>query len=425
MRNVMPVARNMRVLRVALCICLAAHGSHAHGQTQREPAGRPEEATGLGGLDVDNAASTTKPKKTLGLTFTSADGRFSINPWLRGQFRYSDPFDNDPLRTTDFDDQPGGDLEIRRARLKIEGHVFSPKIGFYFEHELSGDHPLLDLRLDLEVHDGLQMRIGQYKILYNRERVDSSGQQQFVERSIATYAFTLDRQIGATIAKQWGKGSRADNWLMLSVVDGDGIDPGARSSDPMFVGRWQWHFLGEALPFSQSDLKFRSAPAATIAFGGSHGRGPYTRFSSSGGGQLDGFTQGGEERYTLKQWLQEFAWHYAGMSLQQEFHVKKISDHETSTESTLTGGYAQFGKAWRARWDDHPVTWELALRLARVDWETPVPDRTQDEVTVVANLFFAGHNNKLSFDVSRISLDEEFSGKRHDNRFRAQWDVSF
>ena len=31
---------------------------------------------------------------------------------------------------------------------------------------------------------------------FNRERVDSSGRQQFVERSIINRTFTIDRQVG-------------------------------------------------------------------------------------------------------------------------------------------------------------------------------------------------------------------------------------
>lgn len=383
----------------------------------------------LGADDLLDEESPTRAQpasaaKSLGVEFATQDGRFAVNAWLRGQFRYSDPFDSDPLRAEDFDAERGEELEIRRARVKAEGHLFNPRIGFYYEHELTGEAPLLDLRLDFDIGHGLLMRIGQYKVLYNRERSDSSGKQQFAERSIATYAFTLDRQRGISIAKHSAAGSSLDNWLMLGVFEGEGRDPGARADQPMLVARWQWQFLGRELPFSQSDYKFRSAPAASLSFGASTVRGPYTRFSSSGGGQLDGFTQTSNDRYTLTQWLQEFAWQYAGMSIQQEFHVKRITDHETSQHSTLTGGYAQFGKAWPIELLGRNRAWELALRIARVDWDTAPPDRVQDELTAAANLFLSGHNNKLTVDVSRLAVDEASTAERHDTRYRLQWDVS-
>jgi hypothetical protein len=212
---------------------------------------------------------------------------------------------------------------------------------------------------------------------------------------------------------------------MLGLFEGDGIDPGPRGEQPMVVGRWQWQFLGENLPFSQGDISFRDKPAASLAFGAAQVRGPYTRFSSSGGGQLSDFEAGGDERYTLKQWMQEFAWQYQGYSVQQEFHVKHITDHDTGLRSELNGGYAQMGKAWRADWKPRPFVWELALRLARVDWDNTPVDRVQREASLVANLFLSGHNNKLSIELSQLELSEENQPNAHETRLQLQWDVSF
>ena len=406
------------------CLLIAGLCDFAHSADDSTAPSPESPVTSLEGLDPEGADEPTIAKKTLGLEFATQDERFAVNVWLRGQFRYSDPFDNDPVNVDDFDTEPGAEWEVRRARVKAEGHLFNPRVGFYYEQELTGDAPLLDLRLDLDVGHGMLMRFGQYKVLYNRERIDSSGKQQFADRSIATYAFTLDRQRGISIAKHWAAGSVRDNWLMLGVFEGDGRDPGPRGDQVMFVARWQWQFLGEELAFSQSDYKFRTVPAASLSFGGSTVRGPYTRFSSSGGGQLDGFEETSDDRYTLDQWLQEFAWQYAGMSVQQEFHVKKITDHETSRHSTLMGGYAQVGKAWPIKLMGRTRAWELALRFARVDWDAAFPDRVQEEVTAAANLFFSGHNNKLTFDVSRVSVDETSVADGHDIRYRFQWDVS-
>ena len=51
---------------------------------------------------------------------------------------------------------------------------------------------LLDLRVSFKALDELQFRVGQWKVPFNRERIDSSGKQQFAERSIVTPCFTLD-----------------------------------------------------------------------------------------------------------------------------------------------------------------------------------------------------------------------------------------
>lgn len=370
---------------------------------------------------IESEQEIAEEKDSLGITWKSDDGRFLINPWLRLQTRYSNPFDSDPLQFSDYEDSPGDEFEVRRARIKTEGHIFSPNIGFYYEQELSGDHPLLDLRLDISLRDDLLLRIGQYKLVYNRERIDSSGKQQFVERSISTYAFTLDRQRGVSLAKHFSEGTRWDNWLILAVLEGDSRDPQQKGDDPMLVGRWQWHFLGEPLGYSQSDIKFTAKPAATLSLGYSQVQGPYTRFSSSGGGQLDGFSGGGDNRYELQQWLVEFAYKFNGYSIQQEYHRKDIDDHEGNEDGQLTGGYFQFGKMIQL--SPIPFPLELAARYAKVDWDTHQA-RTQQEFTLAMNVFFSGHDNKFTIDVSRVELDMSEMSEA-DIRVRAQWDFSF
>jgi phosphate-selective porin OprO and OprP len=359
-----------------------------------------------------------------GVAFESSSGDSDIRVWLRGQFRYSTPFDADPLSSEDFAAESGSDFDVRRGRLKAEGHLFDSRYGFYFEHELTGASPLLDLRMDLDLAKRVQLRIGQYKVLYNRERVDSSGKQQFVERSIATYPFTLDRQRGLTIGTHWAEGRRGDNWLMVGAFEGGGRDAARSGDDPMWVARWQWQIVGEPLQFAQSDYGYSARPRVAIGFAAARVTGPYTRFSSSGGGQLDGFEVGDDERYTLEQWMQEFAWKYAGMSVQQEFHVKRIEDNATGQRSEITGGYLQFGKTWQATIDEWTRPVELALRIARVEWEGQIA-REQNEVTVAANLYLAGHDNKLTLDLSRIGVDAPTLPRESDIRVRVQWDVSF
>ena len=63
----------------------------------------------------------------------------------------------------------------------------------YFEHD-QPSNALLDLRTTFKLSDALTLRIGQWKSDHIRERVDSSGKQQLVERSISNYWFTVDRQ---------------------------------------------------------------------------------------------------------------------------------------------------------------------------------------------------------------------------------------
>ena len=65
------------------------------------------------------------------------------------------------------------------------------------EYELAAS-VLLDFRMMIERFERIQIKVGQWKIHYNRERVVSSGQQQLVDRSILNREFTIDRQQGVS-----------------------------------------------------------------------------------------------------------------------------------------------------------------------------------------------------------------------------------
>jgi hypothetical protein len=65
------------------------------------------------------------------------------------------------------------------------------------------------------------------------------------------------------------------------------------------------------------------------------------------------------------------------------------------------------------------------LRLAEVDPNTATDFDKEKEATLVFNWFVAGHNNKLTLDVSRLHDENEAAGRRWETRIRLQWDVSF
>jgi hypothetical protein len=193
----------------------------------------------------------------------------------------------------------------------------------------------------------------------------------------------------------------------------------------MWMARWQWSPLGRQLPFSQSDVEHHEKPAGTLAFATAGNRGPYTRFSTEGGGQLDGFEAGGAGRYGLRQYVQEIAFKYRGFSVQQELHWKEVTDRETGLVTDLKGAYAQAGFFPWALAKALPRPLELAVRWAWVDPDRSRPEDERRELTVCANWFFSGHANKLTADVSRLDLARPDAPASTEHRFRLQWDISF
>ena len=95
----------------------------------------------------------------------------------------------------------------------------------------------------------------------------------------------------------------------------------------------------------------------------------------------------------------------------------------------MTGFYIQSGYFFNNMFESFPAPLELAAGYAFVS-EPNKSDRSvyneREEYTLGANWFFSGHNNKVTVDFSRLTLDDGLLGSNHsDNRFRIQWDVSY
>ena len=115
---------------------------------------------------------------------------------------------------------------------------------------------VIDWRVDLAKWDWGGIRMGQWKVDLNRERVDSSGRQQFVERSIVNRIFTVDRQVGIQLRGRLFDGTLADLNYYAGVFNGEGRSVRNSSEDHLYMGRLQWNFLGRELAWKQTDVEF-------------------------------------------------------------------------------------------------------------------------------------------------------------------------
>jgi phosphate-selective porin len=378
-----------------------------------------------------------------GFRMETRDGNWQTNLQWRAQLRFTNPFFGDPRQSSSFDADGTSNFEARRLRMKIGGHGFQPWLKYYFEVDLqpsrdpdssavSSSARVIDWRIDIAKWDWGGFRVGQWKVDMNRERVDSSGRQQFVERSIVNRVFTVDRQVGVQVRGHAFKESPADLRYYLGVFNGEGRGVRNVNEDMMYVGRLQWNFMGRDLGLRQTDVEYTDKPTGSLAFGGMTTNGPCTRWSSSGCGNLDGFDSpivADGDQFKVEQGVQEFAFKYRGLSIQQEFHRKFITDEVAGSKSDLTGAYLQSGYFFHNMFAAVPPQLELAVRYAFVEEPNKSDrlfDNEREEYTLAANWFFAGHNNKLTLDYSYLTLDDGLTGiDNSESRIRFQWDVSF
>ncbi len=366
-----------------------------------------------------------------GFIFRDKTGNYLMHVEFRGQFRISYPADSDPVTYDDYDKNDIY-LAIRRARIKIGGHSFKPWLKYYLEYELFSSN-LLDFRLMFEKYSWFKIKIGQWKVQYNRERIISSGKQQTAERSILTRVFTVDRQQGISFYGNIDAGGMLNFNYWLSVFMGTGR--GGKMNDDhhlMYMARIQWNPNGRVLKFSSSDIEYHKKFTSLLVIAGVTNRSPYTRFSQSGGGELDGFPAGSPGQYRVNQCMEETAFKYRGLSWQQEFHYKQILDKINNTDTRMLGNLAQAGYFFHYLWTAIPENLEMYARHAFFFPDITRNSIVQSEITFGFNYFVSGHRFKVTAETSYLGVNEEgvlnpgYPNQIHEGwRGRLQLDISF
>ena len=406
----------MNYFSIIFLLILSASAASAADPAAEQPAEKPSQQI------MEETAPVGFAYGKKGLQFTSADGNNFLWFGVRLQMRVA----NSAIRQDELPGEPvdkSSDAKLNRGRLKLGGHLLTPKFAVYTEYDFTSD-TLLDFRVTYAYTDWLSIRVGQWKSEYHRERIDSSGAQQFVDRSILTAWFTTDRQKGVVASGRFAKGTAYDSSYWFGRLSGAGRGGDLSDAGGLWLVRYQWNFSGRVLGFSQSDIGRRETPAGSAAIAFVSGYSMFTSFSSDGGGQLPGFTDGESDQYFIRQALVETAWQGRGFSWQQELHWKSIRDRLNGTERNLVGIYAQAGMFFSEVWEAMPEPLELAVRYAFVDIDRDISGDRELEYSLAANWFFNGHRNKLTSDISYIN--RRMAPETDTNtRFRMQWDVSF
>lgn len=362
-------------------------------------------------------------KKGKGFEFHFDDDKYMFYIDFRGQFRASYPHNNFPTSEEDFSDDDIN-MGISRARIKFGGYVGEPGYNFYLEQDIRGGN-LLDFRAQIEKLPYLKFRVGQWKARYSRERVISSGKQTGLERSLINRIFTIDRQQGVSLYGNLDGGGAANFNYWAEILTGSGRGGSVGDDDNlMYMMRLQWNPNGKELGFSGSDLKFHEKFVSSVAIAAVTNTSKFTRFSTSGGGQLYGYEPGVDGQYKVDQFLFETAFKYRGLSFDQELHYKNIDDKVNLEETLLIGNYFQVGYFFHYLFDKFPKPLEVFARQAFFDPDANVANDINYEYTFGLNWFFKGHKNKLTIDYSYLDYNQFKIEDNTDHMVRIQWDVS-
>lgn len=308
----------------------------------------------------------TKPQK--GIEFVAKDSLFS----MRFQFRIQN---RAAMLTKSETDLSAGSYEfrVRRFRLKMEGFVYSPKLTYKLQLAFSrGDmdwdmtqestvntsvNVLRDAVINYEPWKDVKFSFGQAKLPGNRQRVISSGDQQFADRSIVNATFNIDRDFGF-----FGSVKRNYFAVLGALTIGEGRNSNGPNTGLSYTGRV------EALPFGafadrndyqEGDLAREPKPKLSI--GASYN---FNDDAVRAGGQLgrDLFRKTDMSTFSL-----DLLFKYRGFALYSEFMQRNCTTPITYTADSLTVQPVFAGNGFLQQVSYlFKSNWEVALRYAEV-----------------------------------------------------------
>lgn len=233
-----------------------------------------------------------------GVKVVAGDGSMSMQVRARAQLRAVF------TRDEDADETLGEEFLIRRARLQLKGHAINRDLTYYIQLGLSNRDmesdlrvPLRDAQMNWAATRDLEIKVGQMKVPFNRQRTSSSSALQIMDRSLSNGELNLDRDVGLQLHSEdlLGWGERLG--YAVGVFGGDGRNRTVDRGGVLFAGRFTLSPLGPLLGSEEADLN-DSPLRVAIGVAGAYNQGTRRALSTHGGtfayGEVD-YTHAGVE----------------------------------------------------------------------------------------------------------------------------------
>ncbi len=375
----------------------------------------------------ESDASDSKYKIGKGWTLSSKDKRFSIQMRGRIQFRYELEHPNRPMKETQHM------LQIRRARLSLAGNVFSPHVKYYFQfgfspRDMQNDlpteagsirrNPLRDARIEFDRLRDFTVWMGQTKVPFSRQRVNSSANLNLVDRSIVSAEFNLDRDLGVQAYSKdlGGLGGRLAYYAGVYMGEGRNVfelsDPGM-----LYVGRVEVLPFGAFDDYTEGDVARSKKPGLSI--GAAYGYHDRAHAARGNLGDLPPDLGTTDFHHMNADLL--FKWY--GVSFATAFHLRRgynrISGGAVDDmDMLITAPDARQGLGWYAQlgYVVPKIPLEVVGRYGLVQNKfgaSSLPD--SDEAGGGLNWYFIAHDLKLQLDYFRV-WDETYGTTASDAR---------
>lgn len=364
----------------------------------------------------------------------AADSSWSMKFGARFQTLFVGDFDIDDNDEIQNDES---NFLIRRSRLKFDGFAYSPKLKYKLELGLSNrdissasvetsnsSRIILDAVVKWNFHGNFVLWAGQTKLPGNRERVISSGNLQFVDRSLVNSRYNIDRDVGIQIRHHFTLGEQFLIREAIAISQGEG-----RNITIGNLGGYDYTGRIEFLPFGEfmkkgdyigSSIKKEEKPKLSVGVtydihkGAVRENGNTKTFMRNDIGYFE------TDITTL---FVDMMFKYQGLSIMAEYADKEADElFATNSDGSLTGDNVTAGKGIVGQlgylFDSN---WEIAGRFTNIQPDKDLNSGDIDQYTIGGSRYFVGHKLKVQSDISYTIED----GKNDNVQFRLQVDLHF
>lgn len=348
------------------------------------------------------------------INFTAKDSSFSIKFAPRIQFRSYTIFDYDGENYED----PEQAFLIRRARLKFDGWALTPKLKYKIELGLSNNdigganqftanapRYILDAVLKWNFYENFELWAGQTKLPGNVERVISSGNLQFIDRSILNSRFNIDRDIGLQLHHKINVGENfvIKEKLALSQGEGRNITVG-NLGGLQYTGRIEFLPFGEFIKkgdYSSSDLEREQSPKLMV--GGVYDFNNNAVKTRSNQGTYMILEDGTLYETDISTIFLDAVFKYQGFSLMAEYANREADEPLAirTGETNLPDFIVATGNAFNIQAGYlFKNNYEIAGRYSNNDFNEITNLLDREEYTLGASKYIVGHKLKIQADLN-------------------------
>lgn len=331
------------------------------------------------------------------------------------------------ISTSDFSTKDW-EMRVRRLRLRLDGFMLTPKLTYAIQLSFSrGDmdwndaeeskinvapNPVRDAMIFYKPNHHLTIGFGQGKLPGNRQRVNSSGELQFADRSIVNATFTLDRDFGSFFIYELP--IKKSLLIAKAVISqGEGRQNTVNNNPGLcYTGRMEFLPFGAFTnkgDYFEGDLEREKTPKLSLAGGYS-----LNQQAVRTGGQLG---KDLAKPYDIQAILVDAVFKYKGWALASEY-INRVSPNQPLITDSTKVNYIYTGYGWNNQLSYcFKNMYEVAARYAIIEPDKNSMAKAMAEKNYIIGVskYLNAHRTKLQFNAGYMDRYDMIKHNHHKN----------